>query len=153
MHEIVEVRKIAPEKWPEALQAARETVLVATPEVREEVVDRLFEIERPLEVKILTSRDQIEALDTCFRQRLKQLRDINFNIEIRLDDRNPPVGIALDGRTWVVPTNSGEPLPEDEARSLLADLEDRWDEGEAWPITDTMEPDLRKHPDEEGYKE
>lgn len=153
MQEIVQVKKVSPGEWPDTLQAAREFVLVATPEIRQDIVDRLFEIERPLKVKLLTSRDQIETLDTCFRQRLEQLRDINFNIEIRLDERNPPAGLALDGHTWVVPTNSREPLPEDEARSLMADLEDRWQEAEEWPIPDTVEPDLRKHPEEEGYKE
>jgi len=153
MEEIVEVEKVAPGEWAKALQAARDSVLVATPEIRQEVVDRLFEIEKPLEVRLLTSKDQIEALGTCIRQRLKQLRDINFNIEIRLDERHPPDGIAVDGRTWVVPTTSGASLPQDEARSLLAELEERWDEADEWPVPDDVEPDLRKHPEKEGYKE
>lgn len=153
MQEIVQVEKVSPDAWPEALHAARESVLVATPEIRQGMIDELFRIEEPIEVKLLTSKDQLEALDTCFRKRLKRLRDINFNIEIRLDDRDPPAGLALDGKTWVVPTSSNEPLPEDEARSLLADLENRWDEAEEWPIPDEVEPDLRKHPEKEGYKE
>lgn len=153
MEEIVQVEKVAPDEWPRVLETARTSILVSAPEVRQEVIDRLFEIEEPLDVMVLTSRDQIETLDTCIRRRLKQLRDINFNIEIRLDDRDPPAGIALDDSTWVVPSTDGEPLSEDRARALLADLQERWTEAVEWPVPDQVEPDLRKHPDDEDYKE
>jgi hypothetical protein len=76
---------------------ARESLMIVAPHVDEETVSALFALSRPVDVNLLTTRDAISNGGRRLRDHLKQLQDINLNIDVRVTDEAFPAFTVVDG--------------------------------------------------------
>lgn len=84
---------------PEAINQATESVLIVAPELDDEVLKPLFALTEPIDVNLLTHRESVAQSDnrSKLREHVKQLQDINLNVDVRVADEAFPALTVVDG--------------------------------------------------------
>lgn len=131
----IDMQEISTQLWPKILDHAEESVLIAAPALREPLLDKLFSLSRPIEVKLVTSREALAEHPADRDIHAKQVQDINHDIEIRVVDREVPPCMAVDHKHVVCDTDARSHL--ELARSVgpeaaLSMIEEIWEEGEPY---------------------
>lgn len=129
------MQEISIELWPKILDHAEDSVLIVTPKLEEPLLDKLFSLHRPVQVKIVTQRDALSEASARRRVHAKQVQDINSGIEIRVVDRDVPPCMAVDAQHFVCDTGARQHF--DLARSsgsrvALSMVDQIWEEGEPY---------------------
>lgn len=84
-------------KPPQVISEATESVLIVVPELDDETLRPLFALSEPVDVNLLTRRDAVANGGAELRGHVKQLQDINLNVDVRVTDEEFPALTVVDG--------------------------------------------------------
>jgi hypothetical protein len=129
------MQEISMKLWPKILDHAEDSVLIVTPKLDEPLLNKLFSLHRPVQVKIVTQRDALSEAPARRKVHARQVQDINSEIEIRVVDRDVPACMAVDAKHFVCDTGARRHFDlarSDGSRVALSMVDEIWKEGEPY---------------------
>lgn len=111
---------------PRVLEEARESLMIVTPHVDNDMLDPLFALSRPIDVNLLTSHEAVEKGGRELRDHIKQLQDINKNVDVRVTDESFPAFTIVDGEHLHCHSRASKRLAAKRPENLLEATESLW---------------------------
>lgn len=95
------MRVMKRETWPEIMDGAEKSVLILAPWIDDDLIEELFSLLPPVDVRILFPRSTIEEKGTQgIRYALRGVLDTNFDAEIRVIDDELPACLVVDDKDF-----------------------------------------------------
>ena len=101
------------------IDEASESIVVMAPSVDDKLLDRLFAIERPLDINLLTRSRAVKENPRPLRDHIKQLQDVNQNIDVRITGETFPANTIVDGSEMNCDSNAGARLNSERSDSTF----------------------------------
>lgn len=111
---------------PEVLEQATRSLLIVAPHLDDELLDPLFALSEPLEINLLTSRDTVKEGGRNLRDHIKQLQDINSDVDVRVTEESFPAFTIVDGEHVHCFSRASKRLAEQEPENLVEAAESLW---------------------------
>lgn len=111
---------------PEVLEQASRSLLIVAPHLDDELLEPLFALSEPVEISLLTSRETVEDGGRKLRDHIKQLQDINNNVDVRVTEESFPAFTIVDGEHVHCFSRASKRLAEQEPENLMEAAESLW---------------------------
>lgn len=120
---------------PEVLGQANRSLLIVAPHLDDELLEPLFALSEPVEINLLTSRETVEDGGRKLRDHIKQLQDINNNVDVRVSEESFPAFTIVDGEHVHCFSRASKRLAEQEPENLMEAAESLWSRSQALKST------------------
>jgi hypothetical protein len=115
---------------PSIINDAHESVMLVAPHIDDESLNPLFALSKPVDVNVLTSRKAIEEGGRELRDHIKQLQDINRNVDVRVTDESFPAFTIIDREHVHCFSGASKRLASEKPETLLDAAESLWSRSE-----------------------
>jgi len=122
----VHYRRNEPMVSPRLLEETRESLLIVAPHVDDELLTPLFALSRPIDVSVLTKRSTVAEGGHDLRTHIKQLQDINHNVDVRVTDESFPAFAIVDGENVHCYSRASKRLAANKPDGLVEAAESLW---------------------------
>jgi hypothetical protein len=100
--------------------------MIVSPELDDEILNPLFALSRPVDVSLLTARDTVIEGGRKLRDHIKQLQDINKNVDVRVTEESFPAFTIVDREHVYCFSSESRRLAEHTPESLREAAESLW---------------------------
>ena len=122
--------------WPTIMDGARESLLILAPWIDEPLVSELFSRLPPVHVKVLFPRSTLHRKGyKGFRYYLREVMDINMDVEIRVIDEELAACLVQDGQKFFYSKTYSDVLKREGVKDTdtgIAMAKEAWSRGEDW---------------------
>lgn len=108
------------------IEGASESLMIVAPHIEGEMLNPLFALSRPIDVNLLTSHEAVQEGGRELRDHLKQLQDINKNVDVRVSEESFPAFTIVDGEHLHCHSRASKELAEKRPDNLVEAAESLW---------------------------
>lgn len=129
------MRAMKRDDWPGLMDGAKQSVLILAPWIDDVLIEELFSLLPPVDVRILFPRTTLEAKGTKgMRYALRGVLDTNFDAQIRVTDEALPACLLVDDAEFFYSENYASLLAEraSDEEGAIAYAKAAWDKGQPW---------------------
>lgn len=122
----IQYRDDASKASPEVVGSANESLMIVVPELTDELLNPLFALSKPIDVSLLTTRDTVIDGGRKLRDHIKQLQDINKNVDVRVTEESFPAFTIVDREHVYCFSSDSRRIAEDTPESLREAADSLW---------------------------
>ncbi|MGD8329993.1 MAG: hypothetical protein PVJ49_11205 [Acidobacteriota bacterium] len=108
------------------IDEASESLMIVAPHVDGDMLNPLFALSRPIDVNLLTSHEAVKEGGRELRDHIKQLQDINKNVDVRVTDESFPAFTIVDGEHLHCHSRASKQMAEKRPDNLVDAAESLW---------------------------
>jgi hypothetical protein len=110
----------------QVIEEARESLMIVAPHLDDQLLGKLFALAEPVDVNLLTRRKSVREGGRRLRDHIKQLQDINGNVEVRVTDEGFPAFTIVDGAHLHCFSRASKRLAAEEPETLVEAAQALW---------------------------